>query len=162
MLQEFSIFMMSCGNISMTRHFESFRPPVRPVPGHITLTLATTAWALDWVPAPAASHVTKWGRGTSLNEQWLTLVTPASQVSTILRVFQAYPIAQYQTLAMRWIQGEIKYTLTLDITVFLLSCSFICVPTFGIYGVNKYVQSTDFPVRLQEKPFILWSFCITT
>ena len=45
-LQEFCIFMMSYGIISMT--LLSYRPPVRPVSGHIAPTLATTA--------PASGH----------------------------------------------------------------------------------------------------------
>ena len=45
-LQEFCIFMLSFGDMSMTllmRRFQSYRPPVRPAPGHIAPTLVTTA-----------------------------------------------------------------------------------------------------------------------
>ena len=152
-LQEFCICTLSYGNISLallTRHFESFWPPVRPVPDHIAPTLATTTWAQDWVTAPLLRS-----RGTSLTEQWLTLVTPASQISNILRVFQAYHIAQCQTLAMRWIQGEIKHTLTSDVTVFLLSCPFTCLPTLGFMALTNICE---IPIFLRDSQRNSW-FC---
>ena len=70
-------------------------------------------------------------------------------------------------------RGEVKYILTLDATVFLLSCPFTFVLTFRIYGLNKYtwyMRSTDFSERLPRETidfvniFALWhsnvSYCV--
>ena len=59
-LQEFCIFTLSYGKIAMTlltRHFESYRPPVRPVSGHIAPTLVTTAPASGHWAATYPGHI---------------------------------------------------------------------------------------------------------
>ena len=42
---------------------------------------------LDWVPVPAASHATKWGRGTSLTRYWLF---PGKSVNSVAPAWQIW------------------------------------------------------------------------